>query len=84
MPRSVFITTIGIESFSRLIGVTFWHEEGDHTVYEILHIQLVEAGVHLNSLLSDDEFISHLKDKIEREATVSRDVAAFERETSEH
>jgi hypothetical protein len=76
---ALFDTTLDIEGFERNITVTLWYNEIDMSVAIVDKIVLTDTDQSLDFLLSDEELIEHLSERIAEEAEVARNEAELER-----
>ena len=71
-------TTFDFDGFERNITVTFWYNQVTMEVNSIENISLTDTDEHLNFLLSDEELISHLSERITKEGEDARNESAYE------
>jgi hypothetical protein len=79
---ALFDTTLDIEGFERNITVTLWYNEIDMSVAIVDKIVLTDTDQSLDFLLSDEELIEHLSERIAEEAEEARNEAELERALS--
>ncbi len=80
---TLFDTTLDIEGFERNITVTLWYNEVTMQVNSIERIVLTDTEQSLSFLLSDEELIAHLSERIAEEGEEARNEAELARLISE-
>lgn len=81
---TTFDTTIEIEGFERNITATFWFNEITMEVSVLDKIVLTDTDQSLSFLLSDEEFVAHLAERIAQEAEEERKQAAYEADQEDY
>ena len=77
-------TTIDIDGFERNITVALWFNEITMEVDEIDRIFLTDTDQDISFLLTDEEIIAHIFERVETESEENRRQDEFERAHSNY